>query len=138
MYRLSTSTWCTVYNMYKVFTCTQLLILLFSLFSDIGVFSDLIRELASNLPTCQNMFPPGGSVFDYYLDLKTYCFTPWNQKKQERKNTITDKQYITVPEVWFVKQYIIIYVYIVQCTHYSMYALQYDMYALQYDNHIYI
>ncbi len=67
--------------------------------SSVTVFSNFIRELAADLPTCQKMFPPGGHVFDYYLDLKTYCFIPWNEKKQEKRNSLTDKHYITVPEV---------------------------------------
>ena len=76
----------------------QIVVLVSPLYRSIVRFSDLIRELASSLPTCQNMIPADGLVFDYYLDLKSYCFTPWTERKQEKTN-ITNKKYVSVPEV---------------------------------------
>ena len=69
----------------------------FDFFRSITQFSDFIREVASCQPTCQNMLPEDGLVFDYYLNLKTYCFNPWTDKKQEK--TSVNNHYVSVPEV---------------------------------------
>ena len=61
-------------------------------------FSDFIHEVADNLPCGHEVLPSTGTVFDYYLDLKTYRFFSWSEKKREKSVNATSK-YISIPEV---------------------------------------
>ena len=61
-------------------------------------FSDFIHEVADNLPCGHEVLPSTGTVFDYYLDLKTYRFFSWSEKKREKSANATSK-YISIPEV---------------------------------------
>ena len=61
-------------------------------------FSGFIRELISQHAVGVSI-PLEGTVFDYWLDMQTYNFKPW-QERRGRKNPITVKgSYVVLPEV---------------------------------------
>lgn len=52
--------------------------------------------LASIVVTGYSIIPEGKSVFDYYLDLKSYTFLPWSERK---KDSSSSSKYVSLSEV---------------------------------------
>lgn len=65
-------------------------------------FSDKLRELAADLPTGHNLLPTTGVVFDYFLDLKSYRFLAWTERKRTSSTCSTNNNvYVHIPEVCY-------------------------------------
>ena len=61
-------------------------------------FSGFVRELISQHAVGVSI-PLEGTVFDYWLDLQTYSFKLW-QERRGKKNQVTVKgSYVVLPEV---------------------------------------
>ena len=77
-------------------------------------FSEKVREIITTLPSGNNFLPTTGLLFDYYLDLKTYQFMHWNEKKRDKVNG----KYIPSPEV-SVLLLILLKIFLIQLERYS-------------------
>ena len=69
---------------------------MFSPSSELSSYDEFARDQILQLPFAVSL-PEEGSVFDYYLDLKSYQFLPWSERRQEGRDT---GGYIALPEVW--------------------------------------
>lgn len=63
--------------------------------SELSSYDEFARDQILQLPFAVSL-PEEGSVFDYYLDLKSYQFLPWSERRQEGRDTAG---YIALPEV---------------------------------------
>ena len=96
-YNVLCTTDCIVLDCMTSLYCPLICVL--SLFySQMSQFSEFIHEVANDLPCGHEVLPSTGTVFDYYLDLKTYRFFSWSEKKREKSTNATSK-YISIPEV---------------------------------------
>lgn len=66
----------------EVFTCTS------PMHSEVASFEEFAREQIRDMPFSVSL-PDEGSVFDYYLDLKTYQFLPWSTRKTKDDKKIS-------------------------------------------------
>ena len=63
--------------------------------SELSFYDEFARDQILQLPFAVTL-PEEGSVFDYYLDLRSYQFLPWSERRLEGRDTAG---YIALPEV---------------------------------------
>ena len=69
----------------------------FFLCSEIKSFDELTRDLILRLPYAIPL-PEEDTVFDYFLDLKSYQFLPWSKRKADSQTHYVGG-YVVLPEV---------------------------------------